>query len=237
MIPLKTLGAAVASIAATCCVLFFLSPGPLSRYNDSVHEASTKAQLVANDLELLEQNWVDCVDHGNKETREDCLVRWGLSDNGEQTPKGVGKGGSSTSSEIAAKERAARLAHKSAAKYTGPSEVTYKAQVAEKDVKLAAQIAAQSKEKAAKAKAALKAAEAQLAAEDSQSSASKKKIEKWYKEKVKKVNIKLKADKATIKAKKVAAIADAKKKARKAGAAVSDIPSGKVLLAGELSEQ
>merc|ERR1711937_789351 len=77
---------------------------------------------------------------------------------------------------------------------------------------------------AAKQSAQEKVVKARAAIERQQKkTAPRSKWEKWYKEKVHKVNMKLKADKRSIVAHRNAQIAVAKAKARKAGAHVADL--------------
>merc|ERR1711988_450747 len=208
----------------TCCAIYatsFLNTMP-----------APGAELIreqgAEELELVQagKNWADCVmSHPPGQAREHCLKRWRLSDNPAEThpESSESGGGGGDANELASKQGAAKSAVKSASKEVGDTEKADKAKAAKAAMDAAKQAAKDQQEKKQKSADALAKAQQELAAQSAQAGADKDKIEKWYKEKVAKVNAKLSADKVAIRHKKVADIEDAKKAARKSGAHVGDI--------------
>jgi len=192
-----------------------------------LEEAESPSPSVA----LVEQNWVDCA-LSSRKVRGPCMKTLGFDANGKK----LGSKKTATSGNAAQKASAAQAHHQamksarsaavkamkqiaSAKKPQTPSQATARAQRA---ANMAAQAAASAN--AAKQSAQEKVTKAKAAMERQQKKPTpRSKWEKWYKEKVHKVNLKLAADKKAIKAHRNAQISVAKAKARKAGAHVADL--------------
>jgi len=196
-----------------------------------VTELEEEAQNPAAATTLVEQNWVDCA-LSARSKRGPCMKIMGFDANGNK----IGSKKTATSGHAAQKASAAHAhdqamksarsaavkAMKSIANAGKPKTPAQATAHAQRKTNMAAAAAAAAN--AAKQSAQEKVVKAKAAIERQQKkTAPRSKWEKWYKEKVHKVNMKLKADKRSIVAHRNAQIAVAKAKARKAGAHVADL--------------
>merc|ERR1711959_314139 len=189
-----------------------------------------EAENPSPSIALVGQNWVDCA-LSSRNIRGPCMKKLGFDANGNKL--GTKKATSGNAAHKASAAQAHNQAMKSArgaaikamkqiANANAPQTATQATAQAQRAANMAAKAAASAN--AAKKSAQEKVTKAKAAMERQQKKPTpRSKWEKWYKEKVHKVDVKLSADKKQIKARRNAQISVAKAKARKAGAHVSDL--------------